>query len=387
MKIAIIGLGISGVFYALLRKKFHKEDEIFFFEKNKENEGLRKVLVAGNGKVNLGNENITNDCYNDTNFIREKLKIASINEYKKFLKELGIYTVQKNGTCFYPISLDGKALYEILILKLKEEKIVINYDSKILDYETIGDKVVLFTKDKKHTFDKLIFATGGCSSPILGSDGSIVEIFKKHQIPFEDFKPGLTGIKTNLKFKKIDGARIEGSVKIFSHNHLIHEEDGEILFKKDGLSGIIMFNALSILNRTSEKNNFISIDFVSKHLGDNLKTFMEEVVLNSKIEMNYMLDCLINSKLKKFFLESFPQYNKEEMFNLLRDFKVIPIGDYGFTNSHVSIGGIKLESLDGKFSLIKNKNISFVGEVLNIDGLCGGYNILFCFISSYIAAK
>ena len=111
-------------------------------------------------------------------------------------------------------------------------------------------KEISFREKVNYDFDKVIFATGGKSSPNLGSDGSLFQTFEKHKYTLVEMNPSLCPIMTKENTKLVEGVRSEVRIKIFDGNKMIHEEEGELLFKDKGISGIVVFNASHYINQT-----------------------------------------------------------------------------------------------------------------------------------------
>ena len=172
-------------------------------------------------------------------------------------------------------------------------------------------------------------------------------------LKFNKFKPSLTGFKLKENVKAISGVRAKAKVSLIENNKLIHEEDGEIIFKDDGISGICIMNLSSYYNHTSMNNIKLKIALVDKKYDSYI------TVLNPKL-----LEYVNKNNLNPMNLE----------FNIK--------STYDFEFSQVSTGGVDLSSLNDNLSLKSDNHIFFMGEVIDCDGLCGGYNLSFAFVSA-----
>ena len=166
--------------------------------------------------------------------------------------------------------------------------------------------------------------------------------------------PSLCPIKTKENTKMVEGLRHKVNVKLYQSNKLIHEEDGELLFKKDGLSGMVIFNMTHYINLLSNTNNIsLHIDFAKDIEGD--------------------YESLLNPKLANYL-----QSNKLNIHDVVYTFK----GFYEYQNSQVTSGGISIKDINNDLSSKKESNIYFLGEVIDVDAICGGYNIMWALASA-----
>ncbi len=391
MGILIVGSGCSALYLASLISFYKKEIKVDIL--SNENIIGKKILVTGNGRCNLGNLNKDNKHAYNNKISEEIVNEFSIENIIDFLSLIGIHTTNINELV-YPYSLSSKNYRENLAnFVLSNKNITVLNDLKIIDYKTINNKVnVIFDKYKKE-YEKVIFATGGISGNNKNSL-EIIGILKKHNYNIVPFKPGLTPIKTKENTKLVEGKRIKCKVSLLLNENLIYEEKGEVLFKKDGLSGIAIFNCSSLINREIEHKNFqISLDLFSDLSNQEL---IELLIKFNKNTMNSLLNSFFDKEISSFimkllgFKKSY-NYSLEEIKILskaLKDLRFNYLFTYDFKDSQVSIGGISYSNLKNDTLESKlEKNIYFIGEILDTDGLCGGYNLMFAFASSYRVLK
>lgn len=379
MNIAVIGGGASGIYYSLLRKDKYPEDKITIFEK--EERIGRKILATGNGHCNLLNKNLQPEYFNDKSFLDSLLKKYTINDLENVFRSWGIPLMEKDGL-IYPLSYSAKNIVNQLISLLNQRKITIKTSTKIANYERKGNKYFV---DEYGPFDRIIFSVGGCSQPKLGSDGSLFNLIRSHGYHFQSMMPGLCPIKVKEKgLKAISGIRHRASVKLLVDNRNVYEEEGEILFKDDGLSGIVIFNVESQYARYySHKTNVkISVDLFPEFSETEL---LKELNHAKENNLDYLLGFL-PKELIAWISKNCQKDNawwSSELKNLI--FTVDKV--YGFDSSQVSIGGVLstnlTESLESKFE----KGVFFIGEMVNIDGNCGGFNLSWALLSAMIASE
>ena len=159
----------------------------------------------------------------------------------------------------YPITESSISVINNLLNECKANNIEIKLSTKVIDYQ-VNEKIKIITNNGDILCDKLIFSTGGKSSPKLGSDGTLFEVFNNHHYQINELKPGVCPIKTKENTKILDGTRIKGKVSLWDNDNVIYEENGEILFKDHGLSGIVIFNISSIIARFNYQYKLIKLD-------------------------------------------------------------------------------------------------------------------------------
>lgn len=371
MKILICGAGISGIFLSLFLKKRNPNFDISLFDKN-EIIG-KKLLITGNGKCNIGNKIVNENSYNES-FLIDKIK-EFIPKEKELLESLGIY-LRENNNYLYPYSLSSRTLNNYLLDLIKIYNIDLHLNEQIIDY----NKEYLFTDKLKYKYDKLIFSMGGNSYKNTGSNGFIFELLNKHGYKINKLYPGLCPIKVKENLSILENLRFKCLSKLLDENNsLIYEEEGEVIFKKNALSGISIFNISSFISRKEIKHSIIELD---------LFPHFEIEDLYNKFENNYNLygETFLKSILGKnmfMYLSKLGYKNLKEYLFISKNLKFTFDSLYTFNESQVTIGGLSLKEVNGCFESLKESNMYIIGETLDVDGLCGGYNILFAIYSAY----
>lgn len=341
MKIAIIGAGASGLMLATLLQKNNIDYDIF----NKDLKIGSKIKASGNGRCNISNYNVNNDKYHNKNISK------IVEEYKKELfslfTELKIYTKIDEEGRMYPISESSLSVLNIL-LKNSNARFV---DLEIKDIKKENNKYLI----NDEAFDYVVIAIG---SPAGYKNKDSFKLLDNLGLKYKKFIPSLVGFKTNLKIKEISGARSKAKAYLFNDNKLIADEAGEVIFKDDGISGICIMNLSSYYNQIDKKNPYVLLDLADRDYDD------YSSVLNPKL-LNYVNKNNINPH--KF---------------------IIPIKDtYSLEFAQVANGGIIEEEINNDLSLKKYKNVFVGGEIIDVDGLCGGYNLMFAFTSAIRISK
>lgn len=372
MKIAVIGGGASGVLYALTVKKYHPEYDVTIFEST--DKLLKRILVSGNGRCNFFNGNLLkNDLgnvYDNAYQARTIVDPQSAKETLDFLESLGVVSIQDSAKRLYPFSNTAMTIYQILLEAVVRYnvKVVYNARAKKIDNKS---NTICFENGAKSHYDYLFIACGGDSYDRTNkANNSLIDSLG---VPYVGFEPSLCPLKTKEKIPSyLVGNRFYAHLSLYLNNRVVYDEDGEIMIKKDGLSGIAIMDA-SLFYRPQDGVKFsIGLDLTKRG-----KDIVPDELLTKPMTF-------INEKLCNYILKT---YGKNYVKNL-KDLRFEIIDRYSFKESQVSRGGILLDSFDNKtMASNKDSNIAFGGEVINLTGVCGGYNLGLAFITGYKAGK
>lgn len=393
-KIFIIGGGASGLAAAI--KAARNGNDVTIFEKN--SKLGKKILITGNGKCNYWNENQEVCKYHSSS--KEYIKLVNqINLVKAhaFMDSIGIIPFIKNGY-YYPNSLQSISVVNALVDE------AISYGVKIINEEVVNVNKTdgKFIINNKYASEYLIIATGGKASPKTGSNGFGYELAKKFNHNIVKPLPALVGVETEENLKELSGIRFFGNVKLLINNEVVQQEEGEIQINDYGFSGIpiMQISSFAIRELSDNKNVSIKINYLPNIASDilGLRSFLkvQSKHLNNKT-ISQILDQLFNYKLTNYFIKIskidetkvVDELNNDELdllcHNILKSsYKIVK--DHGFDNAQTTSGGVDLKDVDlSTLESKKEKGLFFCGEILDVDGLCGGYNLSFAWLSGIIA--
>lgn len=388
MKIIVIGGGASGIVASIFAKRHN--NEVIVLEKN--NKCLKKLLITGNGKCNYFNDDFSFEHYysssNDLSFINDSNKRKVLD----FFSSIGVVPKVKNGY-YYPNSNQSYSVHNSLLKEASLRGVNIVYDCKVLNIVKKNDSFVVSTNNGDYICDKVIISTGGKSYPKTGSDGDGYLFGKSLGHKIVPVIPSLVGLVSNDKFiKSLSGVRCDACVSIGSKSEI-----GEVQFTDYGLSGICIFNLSNIAGRLgncSVKVNFL-YNFVSDF--DSFCKLFDSVNNNvlgrsiGELLEGYLNYNIVNVILKKCGIDfSCPWSDlgnkKKVLFDNLVSFNIDIVGTRGFDVAQVSMGGISLDDIDiNTFESKIVPGLYFTGEVMDVTGDCGGYNLGFAFLSGMIA--
>lgn len=374
MKIVFVGGGASTLVAASLLVD-HKEYEITIVDK-KIKLG-RKLSMTGNGKCNLSPIKDDVNAYNHPDFLSSLFEDIPLYTYLETLQKVGIPTKSIRDLGYYPISENTANVVEILVNNLKDKVEIIN--DEMVDY---SHSELLLKSNRKIPYDKLVLATGGKSYPNTGSDGSVFSILAKHGYQIIDPQPALCPIKVKENVKSLFGARNHAIISLIKDNNLIYQEDGEIIFKKDALSGIAIMNMSSFIAHKDGQHQ-IKIDFLSgeKYQSSN-RTSLDSL-------LGYVSRPIAEYILEKYNIDPNSDAIKYEnqLYEGLASLTFNYQSLYDFDNAQITCGGVSLKDIDSNFKSLKEDNVYLIGEMLDIDGLCGGYNLRFALSSAMKLVK
>lgn len=400
----IIGGGASGIIAAITAKNFGAD--VAIIEGN--NRIGKKLLTTGNGRCNISNKNITIKRFHseNSNFFEPVLKSFSLSNTIDFFNSLGLPLVTLEEGKMYPMSLQSSSVIDILRSALEERNIPIYLESKVdnIKANRKNFKIHIADKDTEYECSKLILACGGKSAPKTGSDGSGYTLAKNLGHTIITPVPALVQLKLNYKkLKALSGIKFEGSAEIIIDGKPVQKEFGEILFTDYGISGppILQLSRNASKALLYKKDTAIKIDIMSNISKEDLKEFLENhwgAFGYRSVHDSFI--GLINKKmipilLKESGIEDIHKScweltwkEKESILNLLKEWEFEVIGTNGFNNAQVTAGGVNTAEVNPE--TLQSKiipNLYFCGEMLDVDGDCGGFNLQWAWASGYTAGK
>lgn len=380
--IAILGGGASALMCACFA---HKNNKVTIFEKN-EKVG-KKILATGNGKCNLTNLNVSSSAYNQN--IDKYLQVFDNKKTIEFFNNLGLETYADEMGRVYPFSNSAISVVDVLKNHLMAQKnITFNTEKIFVDLQKINDKYkVIFDDNSYEFFDKIIVALGNYAD---------LKIFDKFNIKYKKFTPSLCAMRSKID-KRLAGLRVSDVMVYCKGKAFDFKEKGEILFRQDGISGIVIFNLSAYLARHNLPRAEVVIDLLPNvninQLKNKLKLRQKQFFNYNASEfltgffhksLNYVL--LKNSQINQDILVK--DISDREINNLCKQIKKFTIQTTDFLdNNQVCSGGILLDELTPNLESKVQKNLYFIGEIVDVDGVCGGFNLQWAWTSGYIVGN
>lgn len=396
----IIGAGASGLACAISAARSGKH--VLVLEKNKK--PGKKLYATGNGKCNLTNKLIdTRICYVSGNPDYERFLGAFFAggdlcaAVCTFFNSIGIQTVAL-GDYVYPASEQASSVVWAMLDELKRFDVNIETSGEVTEIKKQDDLFFLKTASDTYSCKKVVLATGGKSYPSLGGSESGYELCKGLGVEMTDTYPALCGFTINkpAHFELLKGLRVKGIVSsVHTSGLTVRREKGEVQFTEDGLSGIVCMNATCVLPAR------LSLNLISAFSDDIADTFLAGAKEENGLYAGRFKDRTLIGFLNGYLPDKLCEYlvltagyerqttcgelNSESLLSLIRSAADITFeinGLFGYEKAQVTAGGIDLSEVDpNTMELVNHRGIHATGELLDITGICGGYNLTFAFLS------
>ncbi len=390
--IAVIGGGASGICAALEAKYNDSSINVTVFERLPKT--AKKILATGNGRCNFTNENLSpKHFHGDTLFLR-RILTSSYADTENYFRSLGVLSYREDGR-IYPRSQQATSIREALTDKMTEYGITVKTDTPVNRIEKGKNG---FTVNGEY-FDAVIVAGGGKSASVQGSDGSCYKILEHLGHTKTPLYPALCGLTTNEKgLNMLKGVRAECKASLVTKTHLLGEESGEVQFTDKAVSGIPVMN-LSHLCK-DKKDIYLKLDLCEDISENELSEHLNSIKRTSpNKELETVLSGIVNSKLGFAVMNKLNikprskigQVTQRELSGLcdtLKSFEISILGTKGFDSAQITCGGIKTDEVNPETMMSKIVNGLFIcGEILDIHGDCGGYNLHLAWTTGRIAGN
>lgn len=403
IKVGIIGGGACGILSAIeLKRKLNDKVEIDIIEKN--NRLGKKILASGNGRCNITNLSANPLKYNNVDFVVPTLKNFLPEAFVKWLASIGVVTYFDEENRVYPISESANSCLDMMLLQLSNYKVNVVLDTVIDKITYRYKKYTVCGENFERKYDAIIVCIGSNAGDKYKKNplfNSLTELGYKTT----KMSPSLSPIVVKDDIKSLKGIKVRANAKICINGHETLTS-GEILFKEDSLSGIAIFELSSYLARHKVASNefnecFVEIDLMPYVKQQELLSDIVNIKLalkNSPIDyllrgmFNKMLALKLYQRCKiKIGSRKCSDLTQDELKRLVNEIKHFRCSVNTSKNSdiyQVVSGGIDLSMVE-KRTLESKKHpfMYFGGEVLDVDGICGGYNLHFAFASGYTIAK
>ena len=395
--VAVIGGGASGMMAGIgAASRLGADGKVVILEAGQR--VGRKLLASGNGRCNYSNTKIDAKAYNRPDFVKRVYAACSPEDIVDRFAKSGLMSEEEDGR-LYPASGTSSSMVDILRLLLEEKGVTVETDYAVMNIHW-DRNFHLACAGGLIQSQTIILATGGKAAPQLGSDGSGFKLAESLGHTITDLTPGLAGLKCpsgkqrELGLPALNGLRVTGTASLYDHNRLLAQEKGEILFREFGLSGIAIFD----LSRFS-KGNLVSLDLLPQYSLPDLVA-----------ELQQRAERLSGRPLEEFFTGIFQRIIgvqlmktanldagerdcgsliKEELEGLAALIKgwSFPVeGPVGWQNAQITLGGLNLNQFNA-LNLESNliPGLFAAGEILDVDGPCGGYNLQWAWSSGLLA--
>ena len=399
-QVIVVGGGASGMVAAITAAREGAEVTII---EHKSQLG-KKILSTGNGKCNLTNTVMTTDCFRGENLsiVEQVLQQFGYRETLDFFEAVGLLVRNRRGY-IYPLSEQASAVVDVLVMELEKCGVQILLEEHVTGITKEATLFCVTTEKGTRYADAVILATGGKAASVLGSDGSGYTLAKQLGHKISSVVPALVQLRgKGTYFKQIAGVRVNAKVSVFVDGVCLSHDSGELQLTNYGISGIPVFQISRFAAKAllDKKTVSVEIDFFPEMEEDAFREFIR--VREKKYPERTAADFFVgifHRKLAEFFLKQsyIPVHIKaseiredkwEKLVMLCKHFQVEIEDTNSFEQAQICAGGVLTDEIcptTMESKLVKGFYIT--GEVMDIDGICGGYNLQWAWATGYLAGK
>ncbi len=384
--VVIIGGGASGLMSAIWAARCGANVTIL---EHNEKVG-KKILATGNGRCNLTNRTQEASFYRSTNpaFPWKIISQFPVNETIDFFEALGLCIKDKNNW-IYPYTEQAASVTEILEMEARHRKVKIKSNEEVISIEKTSSGFEIFTKTWRYVCDRVIIACGTNASSVEGSSDTGYQLANALGHNVIEPLPALCALKGKGNyFSKWAGTKMDTCLRVEIDNTINMEERGEVLLTDYGISGICVFQLSRFAIRALQEGKQVQchLDFMPEFSQKQLLHILEQRRLSCpyKTTQELMLG-LIPKKLIPLVVTK--KCTDEMIVHQLKDW-VLPIKEaYSIKQAQVCSGGVDTKELTASLESKLQPGIFFAGEVIDVDGPCGGYNLQWAWSSGAVAGK
>ena len=397
--IAIIGGGASGLIASIKAKMTDKNLNVLILEKNQR--VGKKILSTGNGRCNLTNSEINTSRFHGENLeiIERIFSEFGLEETLDFFLSIGVLPYLSSDGKYYPNSLQASSVLDMLRFKAVELGIEVKTEFQVSKLKYNNNFYISSIDNKSVVSKRLIVATGGKAAPNMGSDGDGYEFMKKFGHSVTELYPSLVQIKCPSKqVVPMKGVKVNANISLYADNELIKKEYGEVLFTDYGLSGPPVFQISGSAAFATQKNKktYVELDIIPTL---DLEKLTEHILSrNKRLLIDEFLTGLFNKQLGKMLVkqvgiekfgvsaEVLTDSQLKNIAKLCKCWRFDVTGTNSWMQAQTTSGGVRTKEFD--YSTLESKyckGLYACGELLDIDGDCGGFNLQWAWSSGAVA--
>lgn len=394
--IAVIGGGASGLAAAISAKETAPESRVLICERM--DRVGKKLLATGNGRCNLGNRNISSAMYHGSVDVMKI--IGATCSAAEYFGRLGVICVSDSEGRMYPNSNSAATVLNALRLRCSELGIEEVCSSEITEIKGTSGKFELISENGRITAKRIIICTGGYAGPQYGTDGKMLGLLRKRGYRVAKITPADAPLRVAPdSVKGLKGVRVKGVVTAVSDGRKLASEKGEIQFTENSVSGICVFNLSHLFSKYEGKLSLFA-DLLPDMTEEEIIHYLKGIrKLRSSLQTEELLTGMFTKNLAIYLVKRILNRPLTDLISKISDneirslakavkcleFKVT--GCSSWQNSQVTSGGIHADSIDEKLCSATEKGVYFAGEVLDADGICGGYNLQWAWSSGITAGR
>ncbi len=335
----------------------------------------KKLSATGNGQGNVTNVNMGVEYYfsDDLKGVERVLNRFGAQDTIAFLEGLGgVFLPDARGRV-YPAGRQASAVTDLLREELSRLGVRLLFGEKITSLSE-GEPFVVQGETFRETFDGVVLCAGGMAAPNFGTDGNGYDLAKRFGHTVSACTPSLVQLRCDpATVRGFKGIRVDALLRVVREGKERYRVRGDVLFTESGISGDAAFRASAY----ATAGDTVLIDLIPD---------CDEHRLKSALSKGSGLLCVVNNGLARVLVKM-ANGKEDALLSLVKKFPLKITGTLGFAYAQVTKGGVMLSECDENLMSKKKKNLFFAGEILNVDGECGGYNLQWAFASAFVASE
>lgn len=396
--VGVVGAGPSGIMAAL--QAAERGARVILFDTNRT--VGRKLAVTGNGRGNLTNAAVRADAYHcaDRCFLERALSAFGRDDLLIYLRKVGVLTYATHDGWYYPVSGSASAVVEVLAAALEVAGVEVRLLTKVDDLRRRGAGWEIWAGggSSKTLVDRAVVATGGMAAPALGSRGSMFPVLERLGHTVVPLRPALVPLVGDVRhLHKLQGVRLDVRLRLLAGDEVLGEEFGNLMFTQSGLSGPAAMNLSYLVGSSGRRSLEACVDLVPMH-ADELSQLLQEQ-RRRPVPLRVLLGSVVPPKVPPVILElagvprdaRLTEVDGEALARVLRqlhDLRVRITGTRGFEQAQLSAGGVPVTEVNADtMESKKARGLHLAGEVMDVVGPCGGFNLQFAFSSGALAGR
>jgi len=399
-QIVIIGGGAAGIMAAVAAAREGAQVTVL----EHKDRIAKKILATGNGRCNFTNTVQTPECYRSENpeFPWGIIRQFDMQQTVAFFLELGIYSKNRNGY-LYPNSDQASSVVDVLLMELERLRIHILTETEAVGIEPVRHGFRIHTNKKPVSADAVILACGSKASPVTGSDGSGYALAKQLRHRMIPVLPALVQLRCKEKYyRSVAGVRVQGEVSIYADGEFLAKDCGELQLVNYGISGIPVFQVSRYAARSLYEKKHVTavLNFMPDFEPGAFAAFLQRrIAQRPEKALGEFLVGLFHKKLCDLWLKlgGFDRGKKvrlmsdleiKKLASLIQHFQTDVTETNSFEQAQICCGGVDTREVHpGTLESYLVPGVYFAGEILDVDGLCGGYNLQWAWSSGAVAGR
>ncbi len=402
--VGIVGGGAAGMMAAITAAR--NGERVTLLERN--DRLGKKILSTGNGKCNLGNERLEAEAYytGRPDMLEDFLGRFGTEDTISFFQSIGLLIKSRNGY-LYPASEQAAAVLDVLRYEVKAAgvDVVTDFKAESVERGRRSKLLQVYGKEGVYSFDRVILACGGKAAPKTGSDGSGYRLAEQLGHSMVPVVPALVQLRCREEYlKSVSGVRADAQISVWFQGKRAAQERGEMQLTEYGISGIPVFQLSRRVNyilagakKPAEVE--VNIDFLPDYTEEDFRMQCTgRRLLQGHRTVEEFFTGMLHKKLMLLFIKLAGLKSAEavsgaderklaRVYELCRCWKLHVIGSNSYDNAQVCAGGVPLDEVTESLESRLVPGVYFAGEILDVDGRCGGYNLQWAWCSGFIAGK